>query len=554
MESDADKQEIAAAAPAGPPFDISLAAADVPMELETIAPGSLNGGRKVEQFEVDEAHPAFRAIDGVLFDKSGKTLICYPQARPGIRYVLPDGVEAIAPFAFYGASKLRTVRLNGELRSIDPQAFVEMKVFRDCEIAPENSSFKIVNSGLYDAEGTLLLAYPTGLNIPFEPAEGVTAYDAITLKKIKSVSKIAVPKKVVEIETDALQDFKRLKEIEVEAGNPAFSSRGGVLFDASGETLLRYPIGASATTYATPPGVKTVGKRAFSKSALKMVRVSEGVETVMDGAFFDCANLETAYLPNSALSIGAFAFELDGALKSVKFPPNLRSIGKGAFRGCGALAELELPESVEGLSPEERGLFIESEAFSGCASVKQVALPEGLTTFGDRAFTGCSSLVDVQFPSSLTALPERAFAACSSLQALDIPDGVAELGPGVVSKCSSLKEFTVPPRVDAIPDDAFLGCASLERIAIQADKQLADLNRAEADAAQIHDEILRVIESLGVDSQINVMFYRYVYYEWDNPAVIRIDRGVITALKKGTASVYVFAQNGVFKKLTVKVS
>ena len=31
----------------------------------------------------------------------------------------------------------------------------------------------------------------------------------------------------------------------------------------------------------------------------------------------------------------------------------------------------------------------------------------------------------------------------------------------------------------------------LERIAIQADRQLADLNRAEADAARIHDEILR---------------------------------------------------------------
>ena len=51
-----------------------------------------------------------------------------------------------------------------------------------------------------------------------------------------------------------------------------------------------------------------------------------------------------------------------------------------------------------------------------------------------------------------------------------------------------------------------------------------------------------------------VKTYRYVYYEWDNPAVIRIDRGVITALKKGTASVYVFVQNGIYKKLTVKVS
>ena len=88
MESDADKQEIAAAAPAGAPFDIALAVAVVPMELASIAPGSLNGGRKVEQFEVDDDHPAFRAIDGVLFDKSGKTLICYPQARPGIRYVV----------------------------------------------------------------------------------------------------------------------------------------------------------------------------------------------------------------------------------------------------------------------------------------------------------------------------------------------------------------------------------------------------------------------------------------------------------------------------------
>ena len=51
-----------------------------------------------------------------------------------------------------------------------------------------------------------------------------------------------------------------------------------------------------------------------------------------------------------------------------------------------------------------------------------------------------------------------------------------------------------------------------------------------------------------------VKTYRYVYYEWDNQKVIDINRGVITALKKGTASVYVFAQNGIYKKLTVKVS
>jgi hypothetical protein len=53
----------------------------------------------------------------------------------------------------------------------------------------------------------------------------------------------------------------------------------------------------------------------------------------------------------------------------------------------------------------------------------------------------------------------------------------------------------------------------LERIAIKADKQLAELNRAEAEAERIHDEIMQVIEELGVDSQVNVMFYRYVCHE-----------------------------------------
>lgn len=49
----------------------------------------------VSAYEVPEDHPLYKAVDGVLFSKDGKTLLDYP-ARMDMHYDVPRGVEHIA--------------------------------------------------------------------------------------------------------------------------------------------------------------------------------------------------------------------------------------------------------------------------------------------------------------------------------------------------------------------------------------------------------------------------------------------------------------------------
>ena len=69
-------------------------------------------------FEVSEGNPAFQSIDGVLFDRTGKTLIRYPNGRTDDQYYMPDGVEAIGDEAFYGNVKLREIHFKEGLLKI----------------------------------------------------------------------------------------------------------------------------------------------------------------------------------------------------------------------------------------------------------------------------------------------------------------------------------------------------------------------------------------------------------------------------------------------------
>ena len=50
-----------------------------------------------------------------------------------------------------------------------------------------------------------------------------------------------------------------LSAISVNAGNAAYRSLSGVLFDQGQTTLVAYPAGNAATSYAIPAGVTSIG-------------------------------------------------------------------------------------------------------------------------------------------------------------------------------------------------------------------------------------------------------------------------------------------------------
>lgn len=72
---------------------------------------------------VSSGNPSFRSVDGVLFDKSGATLLEYPCAREQTSYSIPDGVKTVRDLAFYQASCLQTISFPDSLTAIGDSAF-----------------------------------------------------------------------------------------------------------------------------------------------------------------------------------------------------------------------------------------------------------------------------------------------------------------------------------------------------------------------------------------------------------------------------------------------
>lgn len=68
------------------------------------------GCYNLKSFVATEVNAHFSSKDGVLFDKSTKTLLAYPNAK-GSDYKVPDSVEKIGVCVFYDCKKLKKIQI-----------------------------------------------------------------------------------------------------------------------------------------------------------------------------------------------------------------------------------------------------------------------------------------------------------------------------------------------------------------------------------------------------------------------------------------------------------
>ena len=140
------------------------------------------------------------------------------------------------------------------------------------------------------------------------------------------------------------------------------------------------------------------------------VIVPDGVETIGDGALYECMSLTTITLPNSVREIGADAFSNCRHLRSVTLPDGLRTIDANAFASCVSLTEVTIPDSVG---------TIEMYAFYDSEALTKVILPRSVK-IGYYAFTDCTSLTDITLPNQLEQISGMAFLGCDSLSTVTL--------------------------------------------------------------------------------------------------------------------------------------
>ena len=72
---------------------------------------------------VSPDHPTLAIIDGVLFSKTDKTLICYPTTLPDSTYAVPQGICSIGSYAFKNCDSLISITLPDTIVFIGDDAF-----------------------------------------------------------------------------------------------------------------------------------------------------------------------------------------------------------------------------------------------------------------------------------------------------------------------------------------------------------------------------------------------------------------------------------------------
>ena len=161
-----------------------------------------------------------------------------------------------------------------------------------------------------------------------------------------------------------------------------------------------------------------IGNDAFSYcDSLTTLTIFEGLESILDRAFYECPSLTTVALPSSVTSIGNFVFS--------SWCPSLETItveqGNKVYDSrdnCNAIIETATNTLIIGCKNTviPSGVTkIGKYAFENCENLLNMTIPEGVTSIEYDAFSGCRSLMSVTISSSVTNIREHAFDYCYEL-------------------------------------------------------------------------------------------------------------------------------------------
>ncbi|MGN0814654.1 MAG: leucine-rich repeat protein [Candidatus Coproplasma sp.] len=195
------------------------------------------------------------------------------------------------------------------------------------------------------------------------------------------------------------------------------------------------------------------------------------VTQINRAGFSSCESITSVTIPDSVISIGAYAFDNCASLVSATIGSGVAEIDEGAFSRCYELKDVHIKDiaswcgitfGIKGnpLEHYAKNLYLNNELLT------DLVIPDGVTSIGDYAFVNYDLLTSVDIPDSITSIGDCAFNGCSLITELVIPDSVTEIGEFAFVGWTSLETVTIGKGVTSIGDQAFGGCTSLTSVRI----------------------------------------------------------------------------------------
>ena len=150
-----------------------------------------------------------------------------------------------------------------------------------------------------------------------------------------------------------------------------------------------------------PETVTAIRSDAFEGcTALKDITWSKAPEIIESNAFRNCSALKEVTIPGTVKSIGDCAFLNCDALTTVTIPDSVTSIGEQVFYDCDALTTVKLGSGLKSI-PES--------TFEHCDVLTNLSVPRCVTSIGNNAFKDCTKFTSVTIPRSVTSISASAF-------------------------------------------------------------------------------------------------------------------------------------------------
>lgn len=228
----------------------------------------------------------------------------------------------------------------------------------------------------------------------------------------KKLTECEIPARAYQVVGNIFKGCTSLTEVKVNAANPYYFTRDGVLF---GPALVGY---------------KPQYNGAYALQSYPAGR--QGAYTIpseVNGKEID--------------QIWTSGFEGAASLTDITIPASIGRLGTAAFENTG-LTHVTIPDTVQQVDPA---------VFQNCTELVSVKLPAGLAEIDQYMFANCISLQHVDMPDSITKINIYAFHNCTSLTSLALPEGLTSLSVGCFEKCYNLQHVVVPPSVINFPKD-----------------------------------------------------------------------------------------------------
>ena len=378
---------------------------------------------------------------------SGDVLILYKGNSKAV--IVPDGIDIIAPRAFYANKQINTVNLPESV------TFIGANAFYSCSNAvitvPKISGSLTVGSNAFSGAGQVVYldksSYTNGNDTFYFTINDENK--AIIVACSTTSTNITLPTtlsgyEVTRVGYRGMANCTTLTSVTIPSNIIALD-----LYSFYGCNNI--------TTVTIPATCTHVGDYAFMNCTnLHSVTIAEGVLYVGDSSFYGCTSLAEIVIPDSCTYLGKYAFYGCTSLETASIGILVPDVNEYTFYNCNSLASVVLGISVE---------TIGDYAFYNNA-ITRVTTPTTLKSIGNYAYENCNDLTKVTLRNGFETIGDGAFKDSSSLNSINIVSSIKEIGSYAFYGCSSLTSTTIPTLVSEINDYTYAYCTSLTTVTV----------------------------------------------------------------------------------------